>query len=119
MTTARDELYARLVDVLGDPEARTLMRLLPDEAERIATASDVALVRGEVEDLGRRVGRLEERMDRFEDRMGKFEASQQRFDDRLHGFHDVLRDQTNKFIIVSSTSALLVGGLAFAAASLT
>ena len=103
--TARDALYARLLDVLGENDARTMMQLLPPgDLGELATKPDVA--------------RLEERMDRFEERMDRFERSLERFDDWLHDFHGALREQTRSYIVASTASSLTVGALAFAAATL-
>jgi len=110
--TARDALYARLRDVLGENDARTMMQLLPPgDWDQVATKADI----GRLED---RMHRLEGRMDRLEGRVHGLERSMDKFDDRLHDFHGALREQTRNFILASTASVVTVGGLAFAAASL-
>jgi len=103
--TARDALYARLRDVLGESDAMTMMQLLPPgDWDHIATKADIS--------------RLEGRMEGLEGRMDGLERLMDKFDDRLHDFHGALREQTRNFILASTASVVTVGGLAFAAASL-
>ena len=95
---ARDALYARLRDVLGESDARTMVQLLPPgDWDHVATRADISRLEGRMEGLGR---------------------SMDKFDDRLHDFHGALREQTRNFILASTASVVTVGGLAFAAASL-
>lgn len=111
--TARDALYARLRDVLGESDARTMMQLLPPgDWDEVATRADISRLEGRMEGF-------EGRMDRLEGRMEGFERSMDKFDDRLHDFHSALREQTRNFILASTASVVTLGGLAFAAASLT
>lgn len=77
------------------------------------TGIDYRLVR-----LESRMDGLDQRMDGFDQRMGRFERYMETFDGRVHEFHTALREQTRTFIIASSTSTLLVAGVAFSAARL-
>ncbi len=144
---ARDALYARLQDALGHEEAQTLKELLPAEGfDALAIKADIQVLDGrlsgvettvsslsdkvaalddKVTGLDRRLVRLEsrmdgldQRMDGFDQRMGRFERYMETFDGRFHDLHTALREQTRTFIIASSTSTLLVAGVAFAAARL-
>lgn len=109
---ARDALYTRLRDVLGENDAATMMQLLPPgDPEQLATKSDIA-------HLDERMDRLDGRMDLLDGRMDRLEGSMDKFDDRLHGFHSALREQTRSFILASTASVVTMSGLAFAAASL-
>ncbi|MDP8958270.1 MAG: hypothetical protein M3N51_03510 [Actinomycetota bacterium] len=103
---ARHRLYDRLVEVLGDQDATTLMSYLPAiESSAIATKADVQALGDRLEErLGERIGQVEDRMGRLEDRMNLL-------DDRLHR-------ATTTFVATSIGSMATLGALAFAAASL-
>ncbi len=117
MTTARDSLYTRLREVLGDPGAQTLMDLLPPSSD-IATRSDIDRLDSRMGAFERRLDRVEVRFDGLEQRIGRIEHHMERFDDRLHGFHVELRKQTRTFVLASTTSSAVLATVAFAAASL-
>ena len=94
--SARNDLYARLREVLGDRDASTMIDLLPmGDPDDVATRGDV--------------GRLELRMDRFEDRLD-------RFDDKLDRFHAELREQGRVFVFGMIGAVLSAAAIAFAAA---
>lgn len=71
------------------------------------------LPRGDPDELATKadIGRLEDRMERFE-------VVLDRLDGRVHEFHGALREQTRTFVLASTSSSVIVGGLAFAAAAL-
>jgi hypothetical protein len=105
---ARESLYARLRDVLGEVDAATMMQFLQPDPQEIATRTDIHRLEGRIDQLEER---FEEQMDQLERRMDKF-------DDRLHDFHGALREQTRNFVLASTGSVVTVAALAFAAAAL-
>jgi hypothetical protein len=105
MTTeeqARHRMYDRLVELLGDEHATTLMRYFPPtEDAELAGRADVQDVRAELQDVRAELGvlgdRLEHRIERLEDRVDH---------------------QTRTFVVTSIGSLATLGALAFAAARL-
>lgn len=90
-TVPREGLYARLVEVLGDKHAMTLMRHLPPgDASDLATKQDIGRLEAGME-------RLEGRMDGLESRLDRLEGRLDQFGDWFHDLHAALRDQSNLF----------------------
>jgi CII-binding regulator of phage lambda lysogenization HflD len=129
---ARTALYSRLVEVLGDAPAATLMAYLPGSEP--ATKADIeslanghglrfAAVEGRLDRLEDRMDRLEDRMDRLEDRMDRLEGRMERLEERMTdlalNIHSELRAQTRMFILASlGSSATLAVAIVTAAAIL-
>ncbi len=96
---ARTTLYSRLVEVLGDASAATLMSYLPGSVP--ATAVDLNEVEGRLtlrfDPLEQRMDRLEQRMDRLEQRMDRLEQRMDRFEQGMIDFHSALREMSDRF----------------------
>ena len=99
-TPERDNLKARLREVLGTNEAETLMDLLPQEGEQPATKSDVARHDQRFDAVDRRFDAVERRLDavdhRFEaveGRLDRIDQGLEKIDDRMHSMQETLRDQ--------------------------
>lgn len=108
MQRARDALYSRLQEVLGNRHAEVLMELLPpDPYPDLATRDDVGGVRGMVEALSGSVHHLADRMDRFEERMTRLETRMDRFEDQLLGTFRMYTRTT-----MASMTALVVAVIA-------
>lgn len=127
----RDELYARLEEILGDQQAATLMEYLPPEpVGGLATTAHLVHMGDELggridrmgNELGGRIDRMSEtlgiRLDGLEDRIGRVEHRMDRLDDRMHGFHDALRDRTRNLVLATLGSMVTLAALAFGAAAL-
>ena len=112
---ARQALYDRLEEVIGDDHAATLMQYLPPHPSDLATKSDL---RELSTDLGHRMDGLDQRMDGIDQRMDRMERHMERFDDRLHDLHGALREQTRVFIAASAGTMLTLSLVAFGAARL-
>jgi chromosome segregation ATPase len=92
---ARQALYARLSEVLGNENAVTLMEYLPAiGGAELATRADIHDLRA---DLRERMDRLDGRMDRLDERMDRLEGRTDGVDGRLHELHGALREQSNTF----------------------
>ena len=115
---ARESLYARLRDVLGEDDSATMMQLMRPDPEEIATRADIDRLELGMERLEARMDKLDGRMGKLDGRMDKLDGRMDKFDDRLHDFHGALREQTWNFVLASTGSVITVGGLAFAAAAL-
>jgi len=89
---ARTVLYSRLMEVLGEAPAATLMSYLPGSGP--ATASGLAEVEGR---FTIRMDRFEQRMDRLEQRMDRFEAHLARIDGQIVDIHSALREMSDRF----------------------
>lgn len=100
----RDTLYQRLREVLGNDQAATLMELLPEHRDRLATKSDMK--------------RIDQRFEHVDSRMDQLDRRMEKFEDRLWDLQEALRAQTRTYIAASVGSTLSVGALAFAAAAL-
>ena len=119
---ARQALYDRLEEVIGDDHAATLMQYLPPHPSDLATKSDLRELRT---DLGHRMDGIDQRMDGInhrvdgiDKRMDRMERHMERFDDRLHDLHGALREQTRVFIAASAGTMLTLSIVAFGAARL-
>ena len=122
---ARTVLYSRLVEVLGDVPANTLMSYLPGGEP--ATKTDLTEVD---QRLTFRLDKLEQRMDKLEQRMEKLEFRMDHLEKRMdrleqsmenlaNTFHSALRSQTRIFVLTSlGSTATLAGALIGAAAVL-
>jgi hypothetical protein len=130
---ARNALYARLEEVLGPEHAVTFMTVLPPDRDELSTKQDVValgvrldhridLLDQRFDGLDHRFDNLEQRMDRFEQRMDRFEdrmfGLEGKFDDRMHEFHNLLRDQARTFTLSMVGTVVAVGGLTTVVASL-
>ncbi|CAN5862334.1 hypothetical protein BH23ACT8_BH23ACT8_14040 [soil metagenome] len=134
---ARRQLRTRLVEVLGEEEAITLMTQLPPSGwGEVATRSDVAEVAAGVERLSARVGDLSARVDglsarvdglsaemdrRFADVDRRLEAIERqlvRQDDMIDALRREIVTQTRVFLFGVVTSTSMVGVFAFTAARL-
>lgn len=103
---ARQRLYARLAEVLGEEYAVTMFRYLPPaEATELATRADLQA-------LG---DRLEQRMGTLEQRMGTLE---ERFDTLSFHFDNRFDALQRTLILGIPTTFLAVATLAFGAARL-
>ncbi len=121
-------LYSRLVEVLGDAPAATLMSYLPGDEP--ATKTDVNGIRVELSAVGQRFDRLDQRMDQLELRMDRLEMRMDRLELRMDSlsqsmlglsdrFHSELRAQTRTFVLASlGSSATLAAAIVAAAAIL-
>jgi len=112
---ARQALYARLEEVIGDDHAATLMQYLPPDPSDLATKSDLRELRV---GLDHRMDGLDQRMDGLDGRMDRMERHMERFDDRLHDLHGALREQTRVFVAASVGTMLTLSIVAFGAANL-
>ncbi len=115
---ARTVLYSRLVEVLGDVPANTLMSYLPGGEP--ATKTDLTEVD---QRLTFRLDKLEQRMDKLEFRMDHLEKRMDRLEQSMENlantFHSALRSQTRIFVLTSlGSTATLAGALIGAAAVL-
>lgn len=118
---ARTTLYSRLVEVLGDAPAATLMSYLPGDEP--ATKTHVNGIRVELGAVGQRLDHLEQRMDRLEQRMDRLEQRMDSLSQSMLGlsdrFHSELRAQTRTFVLASlGSSATLAAAIVAAAAIL-
>jgi len=129
---ARTVLYSRLVEVLGDVPANTLMSYLPGGEP--ATKTDLTEVDQRLtfrlDKLEQRMDKLEQRMDKLEQRMDKLEFRMDHLEKRMDRleqsmenlastFHSALRSQTRIFVLTSlGSTATLAGALIGAAAVL-
>jgi hypothetical protein len=121
---ARTALYSRLVEVLGDAPAATLMSYLPGSEP--ATASGLAEVEGRIT---LRMDRFEQRMEHFELRMDRFEQHLERVDGQIVDIHSALREMSDRFhadlrsqtrtVILATMTAVVTLGSATVAVATT
>ncbi|HZJ50060.1 MAG TPA: hypothetical protein VFF07_04215 [Actinomycetota bacterium] len=105
---ARQALYARLEEVIGDDHAATLMQYLPPDPSDLATKSDLRELRTGVD----------QRMDGLHQRMGRMERHMERFDDRLPDLRSAVREQTRVLVATSVGTMTTLSIVVFAAARL-
>ncbi|MGI8876013.1 MAG: hypothetical protein ACR2KP_17170, partial [Egibacteraceae bacterium] len=115
---ARRQLRTRLVELLGEEEAITLMTQLPPSGwGEVATRSNVADVAADVERLSARVDGLSAEMDRrFADVDRRLEAIERqlvRQDDMIDALRREIVTQTRVFLFGVVTSTSMVGVFAF------
>ena len=126
---ARQALYDRLEEVIGDDHAATLMQYLPPHPSDLATKSDLRELRTDLgqrmdvtdqrmDGINHRVDGINHRVDGIDQRIDRIERHMGRFDDRLHDLHGALREQTRVFIASSAGTMLTLSLVAFGAARL-
>ncbi|MBT8217483.1 MAG: hypothetical protein HKN74_14265 [Acidimicrobiia bacterium] len=123
----REDLYARLEEVLGNPHADALMTYLPhDPGAEVATKSDITALGARIDNLAdemrrgfdqvhARLEQVDTRLDQVDARFGQvddrftemqrqFERMDRRFEqmeDRFHLIRDDLRDQMKTFALTT------------------
>lgn len=114
MSSPRDALYDRLIDVLGVDHANTMMRYLPDDQP--ATRQDLSEtrsdLRAEIADVKTEL-RAEIADVRSELRDFRTEMRQE-----IRSLHDLFAAQTRTIVVTSFGSALTVATLVFIAAQI-
>jgi hypothetical protein len=133
---ARQALYDRLEEVIGDDHAATLMQYLPPHPSDLATKSDLRELRTDlghrmdvidqrvdginhrVDGIDQRVDGIDQRVDGINHRVDGIDQRMERFDDRLHDLHGALREQTRVFIAASAGTMLTLSIVAFGATRL-
>lgn len=135
--TARSKLLAKLNELLGAEEAATLMeRLHPQDWSQLATKDDLAEmrsevrgeiaelrseVRGEIAEARFEIGAVRSEVHHLSDRVDlKMESIESRLSGQISDFksefHQALRDQFSRTVMLLVPSMFSAVGLAFAAA---
>ena len=98
----REDLYARLEEVLGNPHADTLMTYLPhDPGAEVATRSDITALGMRIdklaEEMRRRFKQVEARLDQIDARLDQVDARLDRVDARFGQVDDRFTEMQRQF----------------------